>query len=90
VGAIHPACDADRRWSDVAIGDAYEREAGKALVKDYADLLLDPFICEPAQDMARAPAMPVVHAIAALVAKGKAIDARAVRKPQRLARLEDR
>ena len=38
--------------------------------------------------MARASAMPVVDAFAALVAKGKALDARAVRKPEGLAGLK--
>jgi hypothetical protein len=38
--------------------------------------------------VARAPAMPVVDAFAALVAKGKALDARAIRKPERFARPE--
>src|ERR1700730_10044899 len=38
--------------------------------------------------MARAPARLVVDAFAALVAKAKALDARAIREPERLARLE--
>ena len=88
--AIHPASDPDCRCVHVAIGDAQQRKAGKAVIKDNVDLLLDPFAGKPTQDMARAAAVYVLHVLAALVEKRETIDALAIRKPERLAGFEIR
>ena len=53
----------DAAGAHIAIGDALQRKAGKAIIKDYADLFLDPFAGPPTQDMARAVAVNVVHAL---------------------------
>jgi len=88
--AIHPTRDRNRCRARIAIGNAGKRKAGVAIIKDDADLLLDACFGEPAQDMAGAGAMCVVHAFTALIEEGEAIHAGAVLQPQRLAGLEVR
>jgi hypothetical protein len=84
----HPASDPDRRRARIAIGNVQQCKAGKAIVKDNADLFLDAFAGEPAQDMACASAVHVIHLSAALILEREPLDAPAVRQPQGLARFE--
>ncbi len=88
--AVYPAFDPDRVCAHLAIGNAHERKAGIAIIEDDADLFLDPFAGTSTQDVARAPAVNVLDAFAALVEELEAIDALAVREPERLAGFEIR
>src|SRR5262245_22688109 len=88
VGAIRPSLDRDPRRTDVAIGNSHQCKAGKPIVEDNAELLFNSLVRAPAQHMARPRTMHVVHWIAVLVEKEKAVYELALGKSQRLARLE--
>ena len=65
--AVHPA--RKPRWSraQIAVGDAHERKAGIAVIKDNFDLFLDFLLRDSTQDMTYATAVMVIHVLAALV-----------------------
>jgi hypothetical protein len=85
--AVHPAIELDRLPAPIAVGHTHDGKTGKAIIKGDADLFFNLPTRSPSQEMKRAFAMDVLHALAARIHERKIIDMLAVH-PNRLAGLE--
>ncbi len=85
--AVHPTLQPDRLPACIAVGHTHDCKTGKAIIKGDADLFLNLLTRASSQQMTRALAMDVLHALAARIHERKIIDMLALH-PNRLAGLE--